>query len=89
MSACGRGFTLVVTEGGVVRACGEGHQGQLGLSSREHQLLPARVGGREDFDARMVLVAAGRCHTAGVAADGAIFIWGDGRQGRLGHGDEE
>ena len=76
MSACGHGFTLVVNEDDVVCAWGRGSSWQLGLNSREHWLLPARVGGREGFDTPMVLVAAGLVHTAGVAADGAIFTWG-------------
>jgi len=59
MTACGDVFTLVVTEDGVVCAMGRGSEGQLGLNNHEHQLLPARVGGREVFDAPMVLVAAG------------------------------
>ena len=52
-------FTLVVTEDGVMCAWGRGSNGQLGLKSGEHQLLLARLGGRESFDAPMVLVAAG------------------------------
>ena len=46
-----------------------GDEEQLRLNSREDQLLPARVGGREAFHAPMVLVAAGGEHAAGLASD--------------------
>ena len=79
MAACGYHFTLVVTEDGGVCAWDRGSV--LGLNSREHQLLPARVGGREVFHAPMVLVAAGAGHSAGVAADGTLWTWGMGANG--------
>ena len=76
MAVCGHWFTLVVTEDGGVCAWGLGQEGQLGINSREHQLLPARVGGCEEFHAPMVLVAAGGAHAAGVAeAKVCCFGW--------------
>ena len=37
---------------------------------------------------RVVYVAAGSCHTACIDEDGDLYTWGDGGDGRLGHGDE-
>jgi len=87
MAVCGQIFTVVVTEPGEVWAWGVGDEGQLGLNAREHQLLPAFVAGREVFGARMVMVAAGGLHSAGVTADGTFLTWGRGAEGQLGYGD--
>jgi len=78
-----------VTEDGEVRAFGRGEGGQLGLGTTAHNLLPARVGGREVFDARVVMVATGSHHAAAVVADGSLYTWGHGYFGQLGHGDKE
>jgi len=95
--ACGEGFTSFVTEQGDVWACGKGDDGQLGLGSKAHQLLPVCVNGAgegldgkvdELFDGEaVVMVAAGSAHTACVTAKGTLWIWGDVGSGRLGHGD--
>jgi hypothetical protein len=50
----------------------------------------ARVGGPDVFDgSRVVIVAAGECHSAATTEDGALWTWGEGDNGRLGHGDDE
>jgi len=85
--ADGQNFTVVVTELREVWAWGVGNKGQLGLNAREHQLLPMFVAGREVFGARMVMVAAGGLHSAGVTADGMLLTWGRGAEGQLGYGD--
>ena len=69
MAAGGGEFTVVVAErspeDGVVRAFGDGVVGQLfsdgvvGQLRMSGSLHPARVGGREVFDALVVMVAAG------------------------------
>jgi len=87
MATCGRNFTVVVTEPGDVFAWGAGVFGQLGLNIDDNQLLPERVAGRKVFSARMVMVAAGTFHSAGVTADGTLLTWGNGAEGQLGHGD--
>jgi hypothetical protein len=37
---------------------------------------------------RVVCVAAGDWHNAAITADGALFVWGRGDCGQLGHGDD-
>lgn len=83
-AACGGYCTAVVVEDGCVCAFGRGDYGQLGLSSQEHQRQPAR---RPVGDAPVCMVAAGTCHQAAVAQDGAILTCGAGIDGQLGHGD--
>ena len=49
MAACGRDFTVAVTEDGELFAWGEGRHGHLGLGAVLHQQQPARAGGPELF----------------------------------------
>ena len=88
MAVCGRDFTVAVTEDGELFACGQGDQGQLGLGAVLHQQQPARAGGPELFaNQRIRLAAAGCCHLAVVAEDGAVYTCGRGDYGQLGLGD--
>jgi alpha-tubulin suppressor-like RCC1 family protein len=88
MAACGSDFTVAVTEDGELLAWGEGGHGHLGLGAVLHQQQPARAGGPETFDNQRVrLAAAGFCHLAVVAEDGAVYTCGDGGNGQLGLGD--
>ena len=48
-----------------------------------------RVGPGEFGGARIVAAAAGASHSAAVTEDGALWTWGAGQYGRLGHGNEE
>ena len=88
MAACGRDFTVAVTEDGELFAWGDGRDGHLGLGAVLHQQQPARAGGPEMFDNRRIrLAAAGWRHLAVVAEDGALYTCGHGDHGRLGLGD--
>jgi RCC1 and BTB domain-containing protein len=89
MAACGNAHTLVVTQEGALWACGRGDHGQLGLNDREsrHAFVRVRLG--EFGGARIVAAAAGDYHSAAVTEDGALWTWGQGNDGQLGHGDEE
>ena len=90
MAACGYAHTLVVTYDGALWACGWGENGQLGLDDEPRkktafeQVEAAKFGGT-----RIVAAAAGRSHSAAVTEDGALWTWGAGFDGQLGHGDED
>ena len=94
MAACSNFHTLVVTEDGALWACGLNRFGQLGLdgwtddhhhfeySNYFKQVYPT-------FDGKKVVAAAvGYSHSAAVTEDGALWTWGRGSHGRLGHGHE-
>ena len=86
MAACGIDFTVAVTEDGELFAWGDGRDGHLGLDAVLQQQQPARAGGLFG-NQRIRLAAAGFCHLAVVAEDGAVYTCGNGGVGQLGLGD--
>ena len=85
--SAGYEHSLAITADGAVWSWGVGAYGRLGHSDRQQQLLPKKV---EAFAGqRVVAVSAGEYHSLALTADGAVWSWGFGHQGRLGHGDEQ
>jgi hypothetical protein len=89
MAACGKAHTLVVTEDGGLWACGAGGYGRLGLNDDEDRRVFERVGAGAFGGARVVAAVAGYEHSAAVTEDGALWTWGCGGDGQLGHGDDQ
>ena len=59
----------------------------LGHGDQQDQLLPKKV---EAFAGRCVVaVSAGGGHSLAITTDGAVWSWGWGDDGRLGHGDQQ
>ena len=87
MVACGNGHNLVVTQDGALWVCGAGHHGQLGLGDWQSRHAFERVEMGAFGGARIVAAAAGSQHSAAVTKDGALWTWGAGDDGQLGHGD--
>ena len=87
--AAGLCHTGIVTEAGDLLVCGWGEYGQLGLGDEDDRTIPTRVA-RAVFDGEAVLmVACGKYHTATLTERGGVYTFGNGEDGRLGHGDEE
>eukprot|EP00899_Mesostigma_viride_P002075 jgi/Mesvir1/11869/Mv00215-RA.3 len=87
MVACGEDHTCALSMAGRVYCWGGNTYGQLGLGNRSHCLLPALVEGCI-MGVEVEAVACGRQHTVAVGRhEGALFSWGCGEGGRLGHGD--
>jgi len=85
--SAGSSHSLALTADGAIWSWGTGAYGQLGHGDLQHQLLPKMV---EALAAqRVVAVSDGASHSLAVTADGAVWSWGSGSQGRLGHGDEQ
>tara|TARA_B110000444_G_scaffold259291_2_gene302563 strand:+ start:2258 stop:3643 length:1386 start_codon:yes stop_codon:yes gene_type:complete len=88
--AAGATHTMVVTTCGAVWAFGRGADGQLGLGDVDDRYAPVRVGGEEAFgQSKVHTVACGNTHTVAVTDAGALWSWGCGDEGRLGHNDED
>ena len=85
--SAGEHHSLALTGGGSVWSWGFGSWGQLGHGDAQRQLLPKKV---EDLTGQSVIaVSAGGAHSLALTAGGAVWSWGDGYQGRLGHGDQQ
>ena len=83
--AAGTHHTLVLSHAGAVYSCGEGGLGQLGHCEDESCWRPRRVAGALEGVA-CCAVAAGRLHSLALSDDGVVYSWGEGDDGRLGHG---
>ena len=56
-------------------------------ATEQHELLPKKIealAGR-----RVIAVSAGGVHSLALTADGAVWSWGGGAFGQLGHGDHQ
>ena len=98
--SAGFGYSIAITADGSVWSWGRGSEGRLGHGHQQNQLLPKKVeafadqrvvavsaGGGHNF--AHVTVFAGGHHSLAITADGALWSWGWGGEGRLGHGDQQ
>eukprot|EP00184_Porphyridium_aerugineum_P004368 CAMPEP_0184700282 /NCGR_PEP_ID=MMETSP0313-20130426/11491_1 /TAXON_ID=2792 /ORGANISM="Porphyridium aerugineum, Strain SAG 1380-2" /LENGTH=488 /DNA_ID=CAMNT_0027159871 /DNA_START=74 /DNA_END=1540 /DNA_ORIENTATION=- len=84
--ACGRDFTMVLTETGDLYSFGSDDYGQLGLGKSHGErfvLLPRNV-----LASNLVDIVCGDYHCLAVDKDDAIWSWGLGREGQLGNGEK-
>ena len=85
--SAGTFHSLAITANGAVWSWGHGGQLALGHGGVHQQLLPKKI---EAFDGqRVVAVSTGARHSLAITANGAVWSWGDGNFGKLGHGDEQ
>eukprot|EP00033_Pygsuia_biforma_P002197 GCRY01002435.1.p1 GENE.GCRY01002435.1~~GCRY01002435.1.p1 ORF type:complete len:616 (+),score=164.16 GCRY01002435.1:108-1955(+) len=85
---CGDFHTVMLTAKGTIYTMGEGQQGQLGHGNTASLKTPTQLtnvlGGK-----KAVQVACGAAHTAALCANGAVYSWGCGAHGCLGHGNTD
>ncbi|XP_031251112.1 PH, RCC1 and FYVE domains-containing protein 1-like isoform X1 [Pistacia vera] len=100
--SCGLWHTAVVTSTGQLFTFGDGSFGALGHGDRSSTSIPREV--ETLIGMRTMRVSCGVWHTAAVievvtesssfspsssTSSSKLFTWGDGDNGRLGHGDKE
>ena len=78
--------SLTLTADGSVWSWGVGDWGELGHGDTQEQLLPKKV--EALAGQRVVAVSAGAFHSLATTADGAVYAWGLGESGCLGHGED-
>jgi len=84
--SAGGSHSFALTADGAVWSWGYGGDGRLGHGDTQIQLLPKKI---EAFaDQRVIAVSAGERHSLARTADGALFAWGQGDRGCLGHGED-
>ena len=71
-----------------VYACGEGSNGRLGLGHSNNTSSPRQVTALSHHVIRKVAVHSGGRHALALTADGRVFSWGEGDDGKLGHGHQ-
>ena len=76
--------TLALDDRGRVYSWGRGDEGQLGHGAFAAVPHPRRIA---RLPTSVVAVGAGRTHSLALDADGAVYSWGCGDDGALGHGD--
>ena len=85
--ACGSRHTAVVTSTGKLYSWGDKENGVAGHGDSEgHQYTPKLL--EKLSDETIVQLSACGFHTGCITKDGEVFTWGEGKFGRLGHGNE-
>ena len=87
--AAGACHAGIVTDAGDLLMRGHREFGKLGLGDEDDRVTPTLVA-RALFDGEAVLmVDCGALRTAALTEGGGVCTFGDGQDGRLGHGDRE
>eukprot|EP00742_Colponemidia_sp_Colp-10_P006997 GILJ01007510.1.p1 GENE.GILJ01007510.1~~GILJ01007510.1.p1 ORF type:complete len:672 (+),score=107.52 GILJ01007510.1:43-2058(+) len=83
--SCGLEHSLVLTDAEKVYAFGNNCNGQLAADAEtEYSSTPKLI---RELKGRIIQVSAGYNHNAAISDTGAIFTWGQGDNGQLGHGN--
>ncbi|XP_050428032.1 E3 ubiquitin-protein ligase HERC2 [Adelges cooleyi] len=78
---------FVVSNEGKVFVCGDTSGGRLGIPFCGKVSLPRQIPGLSQFVIKTVAVHSGGKHAMALSFDGKVLSWGDGEDGKLGHGD--
>ncbi|XP_015429351.1 PREDICTED: LOW QUALITY PROTEIN: E3 ubiquitin-protein ligase HERC2 [Dufourea novaeangliae] len=78
---------FVVSQEGKLYACGEGTNGRLGLGDDSNVGEPKPIPFLSQYVIKKVAVHSGGKHALALTQDGKVFSWGEGEDGKLGHGN--
>ena len=86
---CGGEFSFFRNDNGIIMSCGRGDQGALGHKdcNLEDCLKPRLV--EELLSTDTLTVSCGESHVVALTSDGEVYAWGNGKNGRLGTGNED
>lgn len=79
--------SLAITEAGRLYSWGSGTNGRLGHGDTVMRTRPRMVEALGEVD--VVHISAGSGHSLAVSRAGCLYTWGQGYNGRLGHGNQE
>ena len=86
-ASAGEAHTLFLDAVGGVYATGDGSSGALGLNRNTGQEVPRPI--LRLWPLCVCQISAGDGHSAALTIGGAVFTWGRGKAGQLGHGKFE
>ncbi|XP_077996626.1 uncharacterized protein LOC144449943 isoform X2 [Glandiceps talaboti] len=86
-ACCGDSFSVFGSDNGIVMTCGDGSNGCLGHGDWSSASRPRLIEPLLSVD--VTSISCGPYHVVVVGADGEVFAWGKGKDGRLGLGNEE
>jgi len=84
--SCGYVTTAACSDTGVLFMWGGNEKGQMGTGDKVNQPLPNQVEALKGE--KIVRVTCATWHTAAINEKGQLFTWGDGTNGKLGHGND-
>jgi len=79
---------FIVSQDGKVYACGEGTNGRLGLGHSNNVSVPQQLTALSAYVVKKVSIHSGGQHAMALTVDGKVFSWGEGDDGKLGHGNK-
>eukprot|EP00658_Telonema_sp_P-2_P032288 TRINITY_DN23948_c0_g1_i3.p1 TRINITY_DN23948_c0_g1~~TRINITY_DN23948_c0_g1_i3.p1 ORF type:complete len:476 (+),score=103.86 TRINITY_DN23948_c0_g1_i3:71-1498(+) len=85
--ASGQFHSLALLHDGTMLSWGFGELGRLGLGSEDSQHRPVALSPLPG-DALPVRIECGGQHSLCLTNNGALYTWGRGKEGQLGHGDK-
>uniref|UniRef100_A0A4D5RD81 HECT-type E3 ubiquitin transferase n=3 Tax=Ixodes scapularis TaxID=6945 RepID=A0A4D5RD81_IXOSC len=79
---------FAVTADGKVYATGYGAGGRLGIGGTESVSCPTLLESLQHVFIKKVVVNSGGKHCLALSAEGEVYSWGEGDDGKLGHGNK-
>ncbi|XP_067827514.1 uncharacterized protein [Heptranchias perlo] len=86
-ACCGDGFSVFVSDNGIVMTSGDGAQGCLGHGDHFSTSRPCLI--EALLSVNVQAVACGLHHVVCISGDGEVFSWGNGKYGKLGLGNDD
>ena len=93
--SAGGAFSMALDRVGRIWTWGDGDYGKLGHGRVEGEELPRRLSGvgnpildeaGNEVSSNIIAISAGTTHSMALCGNGYIWTWGNGANGRLGHG---